>query len=103
MKIESKEYAILHIGTEQNNPFCDIGKQINKLGTALGGTYVGDKPKKRTKVEWDVLCEKTLIMQELGMTYDVEGELLLCEKNPKILRITKSTVQTTLESAGYTC
>ncbi|ACM16008.1 conserved hypothetical protein (plasmid) [Bacillus cereus Q1] len=47
---------------------CDIGKQINKLGTALGGTYVGDKPKRRTKVEWDVLCEKTLKMLESGMT-----------------------------------
>lgn len=47
---------------------CDIGKQINKLGTALGGTYVGDQPKRRTKAEWDVLCEKTLIMQEMGMT-----------------------------------
>ncbi|MES5957476.1 zinc-finger domain-containing protein [Bacillus fungorum] len=47
---------------------CDIGKQINKLGIALGGTYVGDQPKKRTKAEWDVLCEKTLIMQEIGMT-----------------------------------
>lgn len=47
---------------------CDIGKQINKLGTSLGGTYVGDKPKRRTKVEWDVLCEKTLKMLESGMT-----------------------------------
>lgn len=47
---------------------CDIGKQINKLGTALGGTYVAGQPKRRTKAEWDVLCEKTLIMQELGMT-----------------------------------
>jgi len=47
---------------------CDIGKQINKLGTALEGTYVADKPKRRTKAEWDVLCEKALIMQELGMT-----------------------------------
>lgn len=47
---------------------CAIGKQMNKLGTALGGTYVGDKPKRRTKAEWDVLCEKTLIMLEMGMT-----------------------------------
>ncbi|PFS93728.1 zinc-finger domain-containing protein [Bacillus thuringiensis] len=47
---------------------CAIGKQINKLGTALGGTYVADQPKRRTKAEWDVLCEKTLIMQEMGMT-----------------------------------
>lgn len=47
---------------------CDVGKQINKLGTALGGTYVGDKPKRRTKAEWDVLCAKTLIMLESGMT-----------------------------------
>lgn len=47
---------------------CDIGKQMNKLGTALGGTYVGDKPKRRTKAEWDVLCAKTLIMLEGGMT-----------------------------------
>ncbi|PER52649.1 hypothetical protein COI79_31325 [Bacillus thuringiensis] len=47
---------------------CDIGKQINKLGTALGGTYVGDNRKRRTKAEWDVLCAKTLIMLESGMT-----------------------------------
>ncbi|MEC5307802.1 zinc-finger domain-containing protein [Bacillus thuringiensis] len=47
---------------------CVIGKQINKLGTALGGTYVADQPKRRTKAEWDVLCEKTLIMLERGMT-----------------------------------
>lgn len=47
---------------------CAIGKQMNKLGTALGGTYVGDQPKKRTKAEWDVLCGKTLKMLESGMT-----------------------------------
>lgn len=47
---------------------CYIGKQINKLGTALGGTYVDDNPKRRTKAEWDVLCAKALIMKEHGMT-----------------------------------
>ncbi|MBZ8125593.1 zinc-finger domain-containing protein [Bacillus thuringiensis] len=47
---------------------CDIGKQINKLGTALGGTYVANQPKRRTKAEWDVLCGKTLIMLGVGMT-----------------------------------
>ncbi|MDY8165810.1 zinc-finger domain-containing protein [Bacillus thuringiensis] len=47
---------------------CAVGKQINKLGTALGGTYVADQPKRRTKAEWDVLCAKALIMKEHGMT-----------------------------------
>ncbi|SEG86885.1 Protein of unknown function [Bacillus sp. ok061] len=47
---------------------CDIGKQINKLGTALGENYVADQTKRITKAEWDVLCEKTLIILESGMT-----------------------------------
>ena len=55
---------------------CVIGKQRNKLGTALGGTYVANQPKRRTKAERDILCEKTLIMLESGMTkVQIEKEL----------------------------
>ncbi|WP_230322499.1 MULTISPECIES: zinc-finger domain-containing protein [Bacillus] len=49
---------------------CEIGMQINRLGSNIGGKYVADAPKRRTKADWDKLCIIALAMREQqGLTY----------------------------------
>ncbi|HDR7795328.1 TPA: hypothetical protein QCY19_003999 [Bacillus luti] len=55
---------------------CDIGKEINALGTYLGGTHVENKVRKRTTKDWDKLCKKSLKLKQEGMTYKAIAEKL---------------------------
>ncbi|WP_269481596.1 zinc-finger domain-containing protein [Bacillus mycoides] len=48
---------------------CEIGKQIQELGKRLGAKPPEEMRNRRTKAEWDIICEKALIMKEQGMTY----------------------------------
>lgn len=48
---------------------CAIGKQIQELGKRLGAKPPDEMRNRKTKAEWDIICEKALIMKEQGMSY----------------------------------
>ena len=63
---------------------CEIGKEINALGTYLGGTKNEKEVKIRTPKDWDKLCTKILIMRDKGMLYkDIATKLGI--KNPSCI------------------
>lgn len=63
---------------------CEIGKEINALGTYLGGTKIKKEVKVRTPKDWDKLCIKILKMKREGMLYkDIAVKLGI--KNPSCI------------------
>lgn len=48
---------------------CEIGKELNTLGTYLGGTQIEKEVKVRTPKDWDKLCIKIIKLRQKGMLY----------------------------------
>lgn len=59
---------------------CTYGRELNRLGTYLGGKTVEEKSKcyAKTKEDWDQLCKKAAAMNENGVTYKKIAELFGC-------------------------
>ncbi|EOO39028.1 hypothetical protein IIU_00846 [Bacillus cereus VD133] len=55
---------------------CEVGKEISQLGTEL----TTDKDNRKTKLQWDKVCQDVIVLKNEGLTYVQIAEILGYDK-----------------------